>query len=162
MAGNRAETYSTQWNLIIRTQLWTTVHYLHYFMTLTVTLPLLIYRYCSSPCKIRIQSCELWQRQTPHHDMPMHAQKRERGVAPDHSKPGTRRWVASNTLRQLNPSPTELETGWTSRPVRTARKISPPPEFHPRTAKPVTCHYTNYASRQSIMTNTVLIVRLSF
>jgi hypothetical protein len=65
--------------------------------------------------------------------MPGQAERGGGRIAPTHSKPGSRRWVVSTTLRLLysQERPIIQKAGCASGPVWTAQKISPPLGFNP-------------------------------
>ena len=70
--------------------------------------------------------------------MPMQAERGDgRGIAPTHSKGGTRRrWVAVPRFGHFIP----LQD-----PVWVARRFSSPSKFDPRTVQPLASPYTDYA-----------------
>jgi hypothetical protein len=47
--------------------------------------------------------------------------------------------------RERDSVPIVQDAGWAPGPVWTVRKISPPPEFDPRTVQPVASLYTDWA-----------------
>jgi len=69
-------------------------------------------------------------------------------IVPSHSQPGIRRRMVTTTPRTLYapkiPDTHLQETGWASKAVWAAWKISTLLGFDPRTVQPVTTRYTDY------------------
>ena len=92
-----------------------------------------------------VQALRLWTGGTAH--------RGSRGIALLFHDHGTRRGCrVSVTPRPLftlrnDPVPFVLEAGWPQGRSGQVRKISPPPEFDPRTVQPIASHYTDWATR---------------